>query len=134
MGLFPSLRSYMIQYEEDTGISCRLRIQGNPIRFNPPARIALFRILQEALYNVRKHAQARKVEIIFTFQDGRVKVMVQDDGIGFDQEKALAEKQHLGLISMRERAENIGGTFTIESWPVGAVAWPGSSLSKRSNG
>lgn len=115
MGLFPSLRSYMIQYEEDTGISCRLRIQGNPIRFNPSARIALFRILQEALYNVRKHAQANIVEIIFTFQDGRVKVMVQDDGIGFDQEKALAERQHLGLISMRERAENIGGTFTIES-------------------
>jgi signal transduction histidine kinase len=117
MGLFPSLRSYMVQYEEDTGIGCRLRIQGNPIRFNPPARIALFRILQEALYNVRKHAQASTVEVIFTFQEGRVKVVVQDDGIGFDQEKALAEQQHLGLISMRERAENIGGTFTIESWP-----------------
>jgi signal transduction histidine kinase len=125
MGLFPSLRSYMVQYEEDTGISCRLRIQGNPIRFNPPARITLFRILQEALYNVRKHAQATKVEVIFTFQEGRVKVMVQDNGIGFDQEKAMAERQHLGLISMRERAENIGGTFTIESKPGrgSVVAW-----------
>jgi signal transduction histidine kinase len=125
MGLFPSLRSYMIQYEEDTGISCRLRIQGNPIRFNPPARITLFRILQEALYNVRKHAQATKVEVIFTFQEGRVKVMVRDNGIGFDQEKAMAERQHLGLISMRERAENIGGTLTIESKPGrgSVVAW-----------
>lgn len=125
MGLFPSLRSYMVQYEEDTGISCRLRIQGNPIRFNPPARITLFRILQEALYNVRKHAQATKVEVIFTFQERRVKVMVQDNGIGFDQEKAMAERQHLGLISMRERAENIGGTFTIESKPGrgSVVAW-----------
>ncbi|MCL4300265.1 MAG: GAF domain-containing sensor histidine kinase [Anaerolineae bacterium] len=125
MGLFPSLRSYMVQYEEDTGISCRLRIQGNPIRFNPPARITLFRILQEALYNVRKHAQATTVEVIFTFQEGRVKVMVQDDGIGFDQEKAMAERQHLGLISMRERAENIGGTLTIESKPGrgSIVAW-----------
>ncbi|MBE7554954.1 MAG: GAF domain-containing sensor histidine kinase [Anaerolineales bacterium] len=125
MGLFPSLRSYMVQYEEDTGISCRLRIQGNPIRFNPPARITLFRILQEALYNVRKHAQATEVEVIFTFQEGRVKVMVQDNGIGFDQEKAMAERQHLGLISMRERAENIGGTFTIESKPGrgSVVAW-----------
>lgn len=125
MGLFPSLRSYMVQYEEDTGIGCRLRIQGNPIRFNPPARITLFRILQEALYNVRKHAQATKVEVIFTFQEGRVKVMVQDNGIGFDQEKAMAERQHLGLISMRERAENIGGTFTIESKPGrgSVVAW-----------
>ncbi len=117
MGLFPSLRSYMVQYEEGTGISCRLRIQGNAIRFNPPARITLFRILQEALYNVRKHAHAGTVEVIFKFQAGRVTVMVQDDGIGFDQEKAIAERHHLGLISMRERAENIGGTFSIESTP-----------------
>lgn len=115
MGLFPSLRTYLVQYEETTGISCRLRIQGNPIRFNPPARITLFRILQEALYNVRKHAQATSVEVIFTFQKDRVKVVVQDDGVGFDQERALDEKKHLGLISMRERAENIGGTFMIES-------------------
>jgi signal transduction histidine kinase len=117
MGLFPSLRTYLVQYEETTGIICRLRIQGNPIRFNPAARITIFRILQEALYNVRKHALATTVEVIFTFQEGRVKVMVQDDGIGFDQERALDEKKHLGLISMRERAENIGGTFMIEAAP-----------------
>lgn len=117
MGLFPSLRSYLVQYEETTSIACRLRIQGNPIRFNQTARITLFRILQEALYNVRKHAQASTVEVVFTFQDGRVKVMVQDDGIGFDLERALDERKHLGLISMRERTENIGGTFRIESTP-----------------
>jgi signal transduction histidine kinase len=117
MGLFPSLRSYLVQFEETTGSSCRLRIQGNPIRFNPPARITLFRILQEALYNIRKHAQASTVEITFTFQEDRVKVMVQDDGIGFDRDKALKVRQNLGLISMRERAENIGGSFTIESKP-----------------
>jgi two-component system sensor histidine kinase DegS len=117
MGLFPSLRTYLVQYEETTGISCRLRIQGNSIRFNPAARITIFRILQEALYNVRKHAQATTIEVIFTFQEGRVNVLVQDDGIGFDQEIAMDEQQHLGLISMRERAENIGGTFVIESAP-----------------
>ncbi|MFN8458283.1 MAG: GAF domain-containing sensor histidine kinase [Anaerolineae bacterium] len=117
MGLFPSLRSYLVQYEETTGISCRLRIQGNAIRFNPTARITLFRILQEALYNVRKHAQAATVEITFTFQSKRVKVMVQDDGIGFDREKAMQVRKHLGLISMRERAENIGGCFAIETKP-----------------
>lgn len=115
MGLFPSLRTYMVQYEETTGISCRLRIQGNPIRFNPAARITIFRILQEAMYNVRKHAQATTIEVIFTFQKDRVKVLVHDDGIGFDQEIAMNEQKHLGLISMRERAENIGGTFLIES-------------------
>jgi signal transduction histidine kinase len=117
MGLFPSLRSYLRQYEDDTGVHCRLRIQGNPIRFNPTARITLFRILQEALYNVRKHAQAEGVEITFTFQGAQVKVMVQDDGIGFDREKAMEERKHLGLISMRERAEKIGGTFGVASKP-----------------
>jgi signal transduction histidine kinase len=115
MGLFPSLRSYLVQYEEGAGIACKLRIQGNPIRFTPAARIAIFRILQEALYNIRKHAQATAVEVVFKFQADRVGVMVQDDGIGFNQEQVLDEQQHLGLISMRERAENIGGVFTIES-------------------
>jgi two-component system sensor histidine kinase DegS len=115
MGLFPSLRSYLVQYEEGAGIACKLRIQGNPIRFTPAARIAIFRILQEALYNIRKHAQATAVEVVFKFQADRVGVMVQDDGVGFNQEQVLDEQQHLGLISMRERAENIGGVFTIES-------------------
>jgi signal transduction histidine kinase len=115
MGLFPSVRSYMVQYEEATSIACRLRIQGNPVRFNPSARITLFRILQEAMYNVRKHAEAASVEVIFKFRDEWVKVMVKDDGIGFDHEQALDEQKHLGLISMRERAENLGGSFTIES-------------------
>lgn len=115
MGLFPSLRSYLVQYEEGAGIRCKLRIQGNPIRFTPAARIAIFRILQEALYNIRKHARATAAEVIFKFQAGRVKVMVRDDGVGFNQEQVLDEQQHLGLISMRERAENIGGRFIIES-------------------
>ncbi|MDH3676333.1 MAG: sensor histidine kinase, partial [Anaerolineae bacterium] len=115
MGLFPSVQSYLVEYEESTNIACKLRIQGNPVRFNPSARITLFRILQEALYNVRKHANATAVEVIFKFQHKRVEVMVKDDGIGFDQEQVLEEQKHLGLISMRERAENIGGTFTIES-------------------
>lgn len=117
MGLFPSLRSYLVQYEEDTGICCRFRIQGNPIRFTPSARITIFRIIQEALHNVRKYAHAATVEIIFNFQPGQVKVMVQDDGVGFEVDRVLDEQKHLGLISMRERAENIGGTLTIESQP-----------------
>jgi signal transduction histidine kinase len=117
MGLFPSLRSYLVEFEETTAITCRLRIQGNPIRFNPAARITIFRILQEALHNIRKHAQATTVELTFKFQSDWATVMVQDDGIGFDHEKALNERQHLGLVSIRERAENIGGSFRIESAP-----------------
>jgi signal transduction histidine kinase len=115
MGLFPSVQSYLVQYEEDTDILCKLRIQGNPIRFTPSARITIFRILQEALHNVRKHARASSVEVIFKFQPDLVILMVQDDGVGFDQEKVLDEQKHLGLISMRERAENIGGMFTVEA-------------------
>ncbi len=115
MGLFPSVQSYLVQFESDTNISCRLRVQGNPVRFKPQARITIFRLIQEALYNVRKHAHAESVEVIFKFQNKHVIVIVQDDGVGFDQEKALEEQKHLGLISMRERAENIGGAFTVES-------------------
>lgn len=115
MGLFPSLTSYLAQFEKDAGIHCILRTQGTPIRFTPRARITIFRLIQEALHNARKHALANRVDVIFKFQPEVVTILLQDDGIGFDQERALDEPKHLGLISMRERAENIGGTFTITS-------------------
>jgi PAS domain S-box-containing protein len=79
------------------------------------AKEALYRITQEALNNVAKHARASRVEIRLKDEDGAIVLEVHDDGVGFDP---LAEYPgHMGLRSMRERAVNLGGTLGIESVP-----------------
>ena len=79
----------------------------------PPrdARVTLYRIAQEAITNVRKHAHAQHLRISFDTRDQGTQVCIEDDGIGFDLESALQTQQtgHVGLISMRERAQTFGG-------------------------
>tara|TARA_R110002096_G_scaffold14172_4_gene49544 strand:- start:2024 stop:3349 length:1326 start_codon:yes stop_codon:yes gene_type:complete len=75
----------------------------------------LFRIVQEALLNVRKHAQANKVEIELVHEDGAAVLRIEDDGCGFVPR--LAEHGHYGLLTMRERAEALGGELDIDSEP-----------------
>jgi len=75
---------------------------------------ALFRIVQEALANVAKHAQARRVEVAMTHDRSGVTLRVADDGQGFDPQ-APRPGTHLGLWSMRERVEQLGGRFEVES-------------------
>ena len=78
-------------------------------------RIVLYRIAQEALDNVRRHARATRVEVVVEGRDPGIATRVTDDGIGFDLEAVTAGSGHLGLTSMRERAAITGGTFRIES-------------------
>ncbi len=74
------------------------------------------RILQEALTNVCKHANARSVRIAFVLEDGWARVSVHDDGRGFDPEASSARsEEHVGLRVMRERAEEVGGTLSLQS-------------------
>jgi signal transduction histidine kinase len=83
-----------------------------------------FRIAQEALTNVRRHADAQRVSVVLQRHDGHVQVIVEDDGRGFDVEAALQDGSHgrLGLRGMRERAELIGGALTVESSPGAGTA------------
>jgi len=74
------------------------------------------RILQEALTNVRKHANARSVRIAFVLEDGWARVTVHDDGRGFDRDvSSVAMEEHVGLRVMRERAEEVGGSLSLQS-------------------
>jgi PAS domain S-box-containing protein len=101
--------------------SARLSIQFKALGFEGSRlprdmETSLYRIVQEALSNVVHHAQASNVGILLERDHGRVKIFVEDDGIGFDAE--LPEYgRRLGLVGMRERAEMFGGTLTIESTP-----------------
>jgi signal transduction histidine kinase len=72
--------------------------------------------VQEALTNVVRYAQARNVGILLERSNDKIRVFVEDDGVGFEPGRA-GEGDHLGLIGMRERAEMLGGSLTIESAP-----------------
>ena len=79
--------------------------------------MALYRIFQEALSNVEKHARARHVAVRLTRQRSLVELVIKDDGIGFDPDPPpiLTAKEGLGLLSMRERVAYVGGTLKVKS-------------------
>jgi signal transduction histidine kinase len=133
-GLIPALRKYIRRYQEMCGIETRMDVdlgaEGSPLLSS--TEIQLLRVVQEALSNVRKHAQAGQVVVHIGQTNGRLDVEVRDDGTGFDPENLTASGwPRFGLRTMRERAESVGGTFQLDAPPGGgtriAVSVPTSS-------
>ncbi|MFQ6058578.1 MAG: GAF domain-containing protein [Anaerolineae bacterium] len=118
MGLVPALKRYATSYEELFGLPCSVRVSGTSFRLPTDVELAIYRMVQEALQNVESHAQATRVEVLINFRPSHVKVVVQDDGRGFNYEEVLRQaNEHLGLIGMKERAQSIGGQIEVESSP-----------------
>ncbi|MCP4415035.1 MAG: sensor histidine kinase, partial [Chloroflexi bacterium] len=119
MGLVPALN----ELARDVGGIAGWQVQfANGIgdkRLPSATELTAFRVAQEALTNVRKHANATQVELLLTRQNGYLLVSVTDNGTGFDQEDAQASRQCFGLVSMRERTALLGGDCQIAS-TVGA--------------
>ena len=116
LGLMPALREYVTRYREEHGVAIDLSLPGMEERLPNSEEVALFRIVQEALANVAKHSQARRVAIEVRYEQESVLLSVTDDGLGFDPFEPLPA-EHLGLWSMRERVEQLGGRLEIESQP-----------------
>lgn len=119
-GLAPALQQYVERQQEMDDLNYSLQIDRFAGRLTPPAERAVFSIVQEAVGNVRKHALAENVWILVDEQQGELCVMVHDDGVGFDVEQLKAEydrRGSLGMLNMRERAESIGGTLSLQSEP-----------------
>jgi two-component system sensor histidine kinase/response regulator len=130
LGLVPALREYVARYQEEQGLEVALTLPAlsssalltvNSVegpegdeRLPAPLETALFRVVQEALANVARHAQARRVEVSLARDQEDVTLRVADDGRGFDPQ-APRSGTHLGLWSMRERVEGLGGRFEVES-------------------
>jgi signal transduction histidine kinase len=117
-GLLPTLTQYLAKYEKNYGIQTRL--EGSEMftdeAFEPLVGVQLLRILQEALTNIRKHANARSVQIAFVLKGGWARVTVHDDGRGFDTGmSSTGLEEHVGLRVMRERAEEVGGSLSLQS-------------------
>jgi signal transduction histidine kinase len=98
------------------GLKADLRVHG-VLQLTSTAEIELYRIIQEALNNAVRHARAESVVVDVESTDGQVAVTVRDDGVGFDPAARTIRERRLGLTSMRERAEELGGTLTVESVP-----------------
>ena len=120
LGLLPALEWLASNMAEYSDIETRVKVLGIVQRLSEEVELVLFRIAQEALRNVWKHAQATEAEITAEFEDNRIRIIVKDNGIGFSLPYSVADLPRsgkLGLAGMRERSELLGGTITIESEP-----------------
>jgi signal transduction histidine kinase len=119
LGFLPAVKGLLADLEKE-GLDTELTVSGTTRRMSPEEELTLFRIVQEALNNVRRHAAASRVTVEAEFLAARVRVTVRDDGKGFVAPKRpgdLVTSGRLGLIGMHERARILGGTLSIRSQP-----------------
>jgi NarL family two-component system sensor histidine kinase LiaS len=108
-----ALREQALEWSQRNGIEVNIQVEGDR-ELSPETRETLFRIAQEALANVARHSSAAHADVILEYGTGAVTLIVVDDGCGFD---ASASHGGVGLASMQERAEALGGSLTVESAP-----------------
>ncbi|MBI3195524.1 MAG: GAF domain-containing protein [Ignavibacteriae bacterium] len=118
-GLKAAIKLHAANFERRTGITLDLHLPFYEARFDTMIETSLFRIVQELLANVAKHAKATKVTIQFLIRDGVLALIVADNGKGFlpHEQELHSENVHHGLRNMRERVEFFGGTLRVESAP-----------------
>jgi two-component system sensor histidine kinase DegS len=119
LGLIPAINRYMEDYRKQYAINAEFVFFGKQNRLPPATEVALFRVVQEALNNVHKHAQAKQVLVKMEQLTSKITILIKDNGIGFDSEAHEKNKDHecYGLINMRERVQILKGEFKITSAP-----------------
>ncbi|HEX3844813.1 MAG TPA: PAS domain-containing protein [Steroidobacteraceae bacterium] len=117
LGLVAALRAYSLAWSKRYAVTAQVHCTGlEGSRLSPESETALYRIMQEALTNVAKHAHASHVSVILERRSDVARLIIEDDGIGFDVVLAGADgADPCGLVGMRERAALLGGTLDIES-------------------
>ena len=120
LGLLPAIRWYAERRLVTRGIAMQFEFPDTPLDLPPEARIAVYRVVQEALSNVERHAQAETVLVACTVSPTELTIEVEDDGVGFEPEQMRQPResgQGLGLLGMRERLTLLGGRCEVESKP-----------------
>ncbi len=122
LGLATALMNFVEEWSGHYQISAEARVTGfnsGELRLSPQTETCIYRIAQESLNNVYKHAQAARVSVILERRDGHAMLIVEDDGVGFDLAEAPSweDGRGLGLVGMRERAALLGGSVELESAP-----------------
>jgi signal transduction histidine kinase len=114
-GLVAALERLVQTFSESTSISVDLEAGLGDERLPPEVETTIYRITQEALTNIVKHAEAERVSVLLVRREGSVTVVIEDDGIGFDP--ARTREDGLGLLGMRERVELHDGNLKVEAAP-----------------
>jgi signal transduction histidine kinase len=117
LGLVPALRGLVDDFGQRTGIEARLGTRGTLVGLPSDLEVVLYRVVQEALTNVARHAQASAVEVRLEVDGGRVCLAVEDNGRGL----AGAPVPHLGMLGMHERVNELGGSLEFAAAPAGGV-------------
>jgi signal transduction histidine kinase len=113
LGLDHAMRAHCEEFSKRTGVPCDTAIDANLGQLDPAWSIALYRIAQEALTNITKHASATRAKITLERTDGSAGLRIVDDGVGIKPD-VLTKPQGYGIMGMRERVRQLGGTLTIE--------------------
>lgn len=122
LGVIAAIRRLLEDLGGRTGIAWDLQVEGAARRLPPDIELGLFRIAQEAVHNVEKHARAAAVQVTVAFPPGSVRFIVRDNGEGFSLDRqADNPADRLGLVGMRERAIHLGGTLVVNSTPGGGT-------------
>ncbi|HEU4994127.1 MAG TPA: PAS domain S-box protein [Gemmatimonadaceae bacterium] len=124
LGLDDALRRHVREWEQQTGVTTDIHTRGLEERVAPVLETTVYRIVQEALTNVRKHARATRAGVVVERRDGRLVAIVEDNGVGLAAATGTGPRAGLGLSTMRERAVIVGGDFQVESVPgVGTTVY-----------
>jgi len=121
LGLLPTLQGYVSKYSEETGISIELDLFEHNEEINSVVQVVVFRIIQETLTNIKKHAKANRIDISMQINDGILKTTISDNGVGFDYDRRQklnkddVREAGFGIYGMRQRAELLKGKLTLES-------------------
>ena len=114
LGLAAAVEHHVTQFEERNGISCSLAMNREEFAIDGELATAIFRLIQEALTNVLRHAAASQLCVSIDEEDACIRVGIEDDGHGF---QPAQNKKTFGLLGMQERVKMLGGSITISSEP-----------------
>ncbi|MCU0485579.1 MAG: GAF domain-containing protein [Anaerolineales bacterium] len=116
LGLVEAIEQLVKSMDGRSGLSIHFKVINFPEELRLPNHVetTVYRIVQEALTNTLRHAQAKNVDIILEYQNRKIIIMIEDNGVGFDASRA-PKSGHLGLLGMQERAQMVSGTLHIES-------------------
>ena len=116
LGILPGVEWLVEEFQKRSGIRCTVSVVDSDIAVGEDRSIVLFRIIQESLTNVSRHAEARNVQILLDHDAERIRLDVEDDGVGFDVD-AARRKKTFGLLGIQERVIMLGGELRITSAP-----------------
>ena len=120
MELMPALKSFLKSYEKQSGVETSVKITGDDARISPRAKVFLFRIIQESLSNVKRHACATRVDVDIHVRARDLVAVIRDNGVGFNIKKIRKDPRKwasFGVRGIEERAKLLGGLASIESVP-----------------